>query len=163
MLEVFHSSPIRQLTSLGHLDLHGCVNLQWLPEPIKQLTNLCCCLYLGHCCNLKRLPHQLGDMKGLKMLDASYNPIEQLPDSIVHLKKVVELNLRNFKKLQKLPEQFGKMESLKWFDASRSAIEQLPDTFAGLINLVNLYLSGCENLRVFQILYGGWSFFKYWI
>lgn len=89
------------------------------------------------------------------MLDASYNPIEQLPDSIVHLKKVVELNLRNFKKLQKLPEQFGKMESLKWFDASRSAIEQLPDTFAGLINLVNLYLSGCENLRVFQILYGG--------
>ncbi|WOG90624.1 hypothetical protein DCAR_0309868 [Daucus carota subsp. sativus] len=136
---------IGQLTKLHDLDLGLCVNLKWLPETIKHLTNLGS-LKLGGCSNLTRLPEQLGDIKCLKMLDASSTAIEQVPDSIGHLKDLVDLRLDKCKNLRKLPEQIGNMESLKFFDASSSAIEHLPDTFACLVNLVTLHLGSCENL-----------------
>ncbi|XP_074375106.1 disease resistance protein RPV1-like [Apium graveolens] len=41
--------------------------------------------YLSNC-NLKQLPKQLGDMKLLKVLDASCTTIEDLPDSVTQLR-----------------------------------------------------------------------------
>ncbi|KAL1803640.1 hypothetical protein ACET3Z_032287 [Daucus carota] len=102
--------------------------------------------------NLKQLPEQLGELKGLQRLDASCTSIEELPDSIVELKKLVYLNLSWCEKLRKLPEQFGNMEGLKTFDAAESAIEQLPDSFSNLLNLVHLNLRkfrDCTNLQDF--------------
>ncbi|XP_074344494.1 disease resistance protein Roq1-like isoform X2 [Apium graveolens] len=96
-------------------------------EPIKQLNNLAG-LYLSECCGLKRLPEQLGDMKALKKIDASYTAIEKLPDSITHLNELVELNLLCCSKLTKLPEQLGEMKGLKKLDAGSTLIKQLPDS-----------------------------------
>ncbi|KAL1822857.1 hypothetical protein ACET3Z_009635 [Daucus carota] len=139
------TEPMRQIIVLSHLDFSGCLSMKRLPEPIKQLPNSCH-LDLGRCCNLKLLPEQLGEMKCLKLLDASYTAIEQLPDSIAQLIGLVKLNLHKCKNLRKLPEQFGNMEGLRTLDASSSAIEELPDSFAALINLVELDLNSCKNL-----------------
>ncbi|KAL1822067.1 hypothetical protein ACET3Z_008845 [Daucus carota] len=114
--------------------------------PLKQLANLTH-MNLAGCVNLKQLPEQLGDIKGLKMIDASFSAIEELPDSITHLKKLVKLNLYGCKKLRVLPKQFGNIEGLRTFDATDSAIRQLPDSFVDLINLVDLQLSYCKRLR----------------
>ncbi|KAL8118027.1 disease resistance protein RUN1-like isoform X2 [Apium graveolens] len=116
------------------------------PKPIKHLNNLRY-LYLRACRDLKRLPKQLGDMKALKKIDASYTAIEKLPDSITHLKQLDELNLVCCEKLSKLPEEIGNMKGLKMLDVGSSAIEQLPDSFGGLINLGRLHLSNCQKLR----------------
>ncbi|XP_074380267.1 uncharacterized protein LOC141721305 [Apium graveolens] len=115
------------------------------PRAIKQLT------YLGHlnlarCYNLKRLPEQLGDLKGLRMLDASHTAIEKLPDSISHLKELVQLRLEGCRKLRELPKNFGNMEGLETLDATYTAIRKLPDSFTGLFNLVKLRLYGCKKL-----------------
>ncbi|KAL1806113.1 hypothetical protein ACET3Z_029181 [Daucus carota] len=104
-------------------------------------------LLLGHYYNLRQLPEQLGGMKWLKELDASHAAIEELPDSITQLKKLVPMNLDGCKMLRKLPQQIGNMKGLRTFLASCSAIEQLPDSFVGLVNLERLELSCCRNLR----------------
>ncbi|XP_074380754.1 disease resistance protein RPV1-like [Apium graveolens] len=134
----------QKLVSL-HLPFSKLKKLWKSIKPIKQLTNLGC-LDLKHCCNFKRFPEQMGELKRLKILDASYTAIEELPDSIAHLKKLVKLDLYQCKKLRKLPENFGNMEGLREFDASYSAIELLPDSFISLSNLVNLTLYCCKNL-----------------
>lgn len=97
---------IAHLTVLGCLDLFGCVKLKKLPETIKQLTNSSN-LILGICQNLNRLPEQLGDMTALKMLDARFTSIKQLPDSIVHLKELVILNLYGCSMLRNYQSNLG--------------------------------------------------------
>ncbi|KAL1822041.1 hypothetical protein ACET3Z_008819 [Daucus carota] len=114
-----------------------CYRLKRLPEPIVQLSNLDS-LNVSGCCSLKQLPEQLGDIKALKMLDASYTAFEQLPDSVAHLMELYDLKLISCKKLRTLPEQFGSMEALSMFNASSGVIEELPDSFGSLINLSNL-------------------------
>ncbi|KAL1822044.1 hypothetical protein ACET3Z_008822 [Daucus carota] len=116
------------------------------PMPLKQLNSLVC-LYLSECRDLKRLPEQLGEIKGLKMIDVSVTAIERLPDSVTHLKKLILLNLRFCKKLKNLPEQIGEMKGLKELDARFSAIEKLPNSITQLRELFRLSLFGCKNLR----------------
>ncbi|XP_074380976.1 disease resistance protein Roq1-like isoform X2 [Apium graveolens] len=137
---------IRELTGLYVLDLTECINVKVSSETLGQSSALGF-LYLGYCSNLRQLPKKLGGMKLLKKLDASYTAIEELPDSITQLKKLLYLKLDGCKKLRKLPEQIGNMEGLRTFHASGTAIEQLPDSFGDLINLEKLDLSGCKNLR----------------
>ncbi|XP_074380950.1 disease resistance protein Roq1-like isoform X1 [Apium graveolens] len=136
---------IRELTGLCVLDLTECINVKVSAETLGQSSALTY-LYLSYCSNLTQLPKQLGAMKLLKELDASYTAIEELPDSITQLKKLALLKLDGCKKLKKLPEQIGNMEGLRTFRASYTAIEQLPDSFGDLINLEILDLIGCENL-----------------
>ncbi|XP_017242520.1 disease resistance protein RUN1-like [Daucus carota subsp. sativus] len=153
-LQKVHPS-IRELANLYVLDLRECIHLKdemsiysvkRLSEPVKQWPNMGY-LRLGHYHNLRRLPEQLGDMKWLKELDASYTAIEELPDSITQLKELAWMKLDGCKKLRKLPEQIGNMEGLRTFLANSSAIEQLPDSFVGLVNLEILIMSSCKNLR----------------
>nr|XP_017242468.1 PREDICTED: TMV resistance protein N-like isoform X2 [Daucus carota subsp. sativus] len=115
-------------------------------EPFKQFNSLGC-LYLSKCGDLKRLPEQLGEMKGLKMIDVSCTAIEKLPDSVTYLKKLIQLNLRFCKKLTKLPEQLGDMKGLKELEAGFSAITRLPDSITQLKELFGLDLYGCKKLR----------------
>lgn len=147
---------IRELTGLYILNLNECTRLKELGEPIlkrkrslQPMTQWASMwyLYLGHLSNLRRLPEQLGDMKGLKLLDANHTAIEELPDSITQLEGLYELELSNCKKLRKLPEEFGNMKGLSIFKACNTAISKLPDSFAGFINLVKLDLSCCKSLR----------------
>ncbi|XP_017225566.2 disease resistance protein RUN1-like isoform X1 [Daucus carota subsp. sativus] len=135
--ELPHS--IEKLTALYHLNLNGCVNLKRLLKPITQLTTLSR-LNMRFCSNLRLLPDQLGDLKGLKRLD-------QLGDSIAHLKKLVYLKLEGSKQLRKLPEQFGNMEGLEEFNACHSGIEQLPDSFSNQLKLRSLNLRGCSEMK----------------
>ena len=124
-------------------------NICWLgclKQPIKQLNHLSC-LYLSQCRDLKRLPEQLGDMKTLQKINASFTAIKKLPESITHLKDLIELNLRFCKKLKKFPEQFGELKGLKKLNAGHSAIEQLPDSITQLKELLTLYLFGSKKLR----------------
>ncbi|XP_074380975.1 disease resistance protein Roq1-like isoform X1 [Apium graveolens] len=138
---------IRELPGLFVLDLRECINVKVSAETLGQSSALMGFLYLNYCSNLRQLPKQLGGMKLLKELDASYTAIEELPDSITQLKKLVWLKLDGCKKLKKLPERIGNMEGLRTFLAGGTAIEQLPDSFGDLINLELLDLSCCENLR----------------
>ncbi|XP_074347522.1 uncharacterized protein LOC141686382 [Apium graveolens] len=116
------------------------------PMPIKRFNYLSC-LNLNDCRDLKRLPEQLGDMKALKKIDASFTAIDKLPDSVTQLKGLVTLELFGCKKLRKLPQDIGNMEGLEYFGAGNSAVEQLPDSFGGLFNLVELDLNRCKKLK----------------
>ncbi|WOH15769.1 hypothetical protein DCAR_0935315 [Daucus carota subsp. sativus] len=121
---------IGHLTGLYHLNLNDCVKLKRLPKPITQLTTLSC-LNMSGWSNLKQLPEQLGELKGLKRLNASCTAIEQLPDSIAHLKKLGYLDLRDCKNLTGV-----------------YSIEILMDySFSDLLNLVHLNLRGCSELK----------------
>ncbi|WOG90607.1 hypothetical protein DCAR_0309851 [Daucus carota subsp. sativus] len=121
-------------------------NFYYVKQPFKQFNSLGC-LYLSKCGDLKRLPEQLGEMKGLKMIDVSCTAIEKLPDSVTYLKKLIQLNLRFCKKLTKLPEQLGDMKGLKELEAGFSAITRLPDSITQLKELFGLDLYGCKKLR----------------
>ncbi|XP_074375107.1 disease resistance protein Roq1-like [Apium graveolens] len=76
---------IRELTGLYVLDMTECIPVKNLAESLGQLNKLGY-LCLGYCSNLKQLPKQLGDMKLLKVLDASCTTIEDLPDSVTQLR-----------------------------------------------------------------------------
>nr|XP_017242279.1 PREDICTED: TMV resistance protein N-like isoform X1 [Daucus carota subsp. sativus] len=150
----WHSSPWTHIPSvfcpkhLISIDMPSSkFKVLWkVPMPLKQLSSLGC-LYLSQCGDLKQLPDQLGEIKGLKMIDVSYTAIEKLPDSVTHLKKLIQLNLRSCKKLANLPEQLGDMKALRELDAGSSAIEKLPDSITQLKELFKLSLFGCKNLR----------------
>ncbi|KAL8128293.1 hypothetical protein AgCh_015032 [Apium graveolens] len=114
-------------------------------EPIKHLNYLGC-LYVSHCRDLKRLPEQLGDLKALKKIDASFTAIQKLPDSVIHLKELAELNLRYCERFRELPEQLGELKGLKKLDAHSTAIKQLPDSITRLKELGELKLRYCSNL-----------------
>ncbi|XP_074380970.1 disease resistance protein RUN1-like isoform X5 [Apium graveolens] len=137
---------IRELNGLSSLNLTECIPVKNLAESLGHSSALDS-LRLGYCSNLRQLPKQLGSMKFLKVLDASYTAIEELPDSITQLKELVYLKLDGCKKLRKLPEQIGNMEGLKTLRASYTAIEQLSNSFGSLINLERLNLECCKNLQ----------------
>ena len=90
-LEEVHIS-IGCLLSLISLNLSGCVNLRSLPDNICNFRALKS-LNVGGCSNLEELPMDLGNIESLTELNAWGLAVPKIPDSILNLSKLVELNL----------------------------------------------------------------------
>ncbi|XP_029654604.1 leucine-rich repeat and death domain-containing protein 1-like [Octopus sinensis] len=77
----------------------------------------------------------------LKKLDASYNTISKLPQTIDRVSFLRRLDLSN-NNITHVPESFGNLRYLNYLDMSNNDIEEIPNSICQLkYNLVELYLS----------------------
>ncbi|XP_056421554.1 DISP complex protein LRCH3 isoform X2 [Hyla sarda] len=81
----------------------------------NQLTSL-----PGHLCSLP-----------LKVLIASNNKLDSLPEEICHLRHLTELDV-SCNEIQTLPQQVGKLESLRDLNIRRNHLVRLPEELADL-------------------------------
>ena len=75
------SLSVELVTSLIKLDLGDCKNLSSFPNAYCSLMSLKI-LKLSGCSKIDELPENLGNLKGLEVLDASGTAIKELPTSI---------------------------------------------------------------------------------
>ncbi|KAI9095362.1 hypothetical protein K1719_026396 [Acacia pycnantha] len=157
--------------SLGHhqnlvmVNLKGCNSIKTLPSKfeMKCLETL----VLSGCLQIRRLPEFGKCMKCLSKLDVGETGITKLPQSLVNLCQLVDLNLRNCKslvclpnvihclksikilnisgcpKLSRLPENLNENVALEELDASGTSINEVPSSILHLKNLRSRSFSGC--------------------
>ncbi|KAL1802233.1 hypothetical protein ACET3Z_030880 [Daucus carota] len=171
------SLPVSELpNSIGHLSklvklrLSDNTKLKTLPDAICNLRSLEI-LDISYCRSLIALPVELGNMESLKELDAHGLAVSQLPNSIGHLSKLVELRLSHNKELITLPDtichlrsleilyidscssltalpaDLGMIDSLKELHARCISVPNIPDSVGHLTKLVKLILRGNKNLK----------------
>lgn len=141
------SLPIEvgQLKQLLHLDLRN-NQLASLPASIKDLSRL---VYLDIGSDfpfegnrqLTTIPPALFQLKNLKHLDLTYNPIQELPTEIGALSGLTELQLQNTK-LESLPASIGQLKQLIILGLGNNNLQTLPTEFGQLKSLKGLNLSG---------------------
>ena len=160
-------SSVGYLRGLVLLNMKSCKNLKVLPGRICDLKSLKT-LILSGCSKLERLPENMKGMEHLERLLLDGTSIRELPHSILHLKKLVLLNLRKCKdlrslpnricglksletlivsgcsKLNRLPEDLGMLQCLRSLQADGTAITKPPITLVHLTNLRELSFSGCK-------------------
>ncbi|XP_062075966.1 TMV resistance protein N-like [Humulus lupulus] len=160
-------SSISSLDELFELKLQNCKGLRSLPASICQsqyLTEL----NLSGCSSLENLP----DLpRTLCYLDVSGTLIDQLPTSIESLPYLMNIYLRDCKRLQSLPTCIYKLKELRrlnlygcskfdnfpdilvpmkhlyYLNLYGTAIKELPSSVKNLPNLGELDLGMCENLQ----------------
>ncbi|KAL5778553.1 hypothetical protein ACOSQ2_009290 [Xanthoceras sorbifolium] len=97
-------SSIACLSNLGTLSLEGCKGLEAtglvLPTflGLSNLSNL-----VLSDCNITELPYRLGWLLSLKMLFLRGNNFERIPTSIIHLSKLILLDISCCTRIQSLP------------------------------------------------------------
>ncbi|XP_074364528.1 TMV resistance protein N-like [Apium graveolens] len=162
---------IGRLSKLVELKLRCNTNLKTLPDTICDLSGLKI-LDIGYCEKLEVLPRELGNIKSLEELKAEGLTVLEIPNSIRHLSKLVELRLRCNKKLNTLPDaicdlsalkildigycqglralprELGNIKTLKELNAEGLMVSTLPDSIGYLSKLVVLRLSYNENLKM---------------
>ncbi|XP_017980478.1 PREDICTED: probable disease resistance protein At4g27220 [Theobroma cacao] len=105
------------------------------PPKCQMLTTL-----LLSFCYIKSIPDCFFEqMKGLKVLDLSFNSIKSLPSSISNLEALTVLLVKGCPPLEKLPS-FSKLEALKKLDLKDTKIKNLPHGVERLVNLNYLHL-----------------------
>ena len=82
-------------------------------------------LYMAQC-GLIRVPEELGQLKGLQILDLHSNRLCEIPDELVLLKSLRVL-LLHANRIEKLPANFGNLKHLIELDVSQNLIAYLPD------------------------------------
>ncbi|XVF78279.1 hypothetical protein PTKIN_Ptkin14bG0119000 [Pterospermum kingtungense] len=85
-------------------------------------------------------------MPQLKILDLSWNPIEELPSSISKLQNLTRLLLHNCACLEEVPS-LSKLGALKELDLEATDIKAVPSGMEKLINLKYLNLKWIQNLE----------------
>ncbi|XP_021762210.1 putative disease resistance protein At3g14460 [Chenopodium quinoa] len=98
------------------------------------------------CMRVLRLPHMeftifpesIGDLKLLRLLNLSYNNIEELPDSLSNLVNLQTLLLKGCDKLQKLLENMRCLINLRHVDIDGSSVREMPLRIGNLTNLQTL-------------------------
>ncbi|CAK7328817.1 unnamed protein product [Dovyalis caffra] len=161
LLEVPKS--IQYLDNLSDFNLRSCTSLMSLPSSInlKSLKTL----NLSGCLNLNKYPQMAENIQYLNLNETS---IEELPQSIEHLGRLVALNLRDCKQLRNLPGEVCLLKSLEIADLSGctnitrfpdfsenvrylylsgTAIAELPSSIHRLCRLFALDLMDCKRLR----------------
>jgi len=156
-------SSVQHLDKLVDLDLRGCKRLVNLPS----IINSSCLetLNLSGCASLKKCPETA---RKLTYLNLNETAVEELPQSIGELNRLVALNLKNCNLLVNLPKNMYLLTSLLIADFSGcssitrlpdfsrnirylylngSAIEELPSSIGDLRKLIYLDLVGCNRLK----------------
>ncbi|XVF18906.1 hypothetical protein REPUB_Repub11eG0063900 [Reevesia pubescens] len=112
------------------------ISLQMQPPKCQMLTTL-----LLSDCGIMSIPECFFEqMRGLKILDLSWNHIKSLPNSISNLETLTTLLLSGCKKLESVPS-FSKLQALKKLDLRATGIKELPHGMERLVNLKYLNLS----------------------
>ncbi|XVF78274.1 hypothetical protein PTKIN_Ptkin14bG0118500 [Pterospermum kingtungense] len=98
-------------------------------------------------CAIDSIPESFFQkMPQLKILDLSWNPIEELPSSISKLQNLTRLLLHNCACLEEVPS-LSKLGALKELDLEAIDIKAVPSGMEKLINLKYLNLKWIQNLE----------------
>lgn len=102
-----------QLINLEHLRLDGCRNLASLPNSTWKLRSLQV-LNMEGCSKLERLPEKIGKMLCLEEINAHFTGIQKLPHSIGLLSKlkVLEVDAYDITTLEYVPSCVWNLTSL---------------------------------------------------
>ena len=133
------SLSVKLVTGLVKLDLRDCKNLSSFPNAYCSLMSLKI-LTLSGCSKIDELPENLGNLKGLEVLDVSRTAIKELPTSINHLKNLEKLSFYGCEGLS--PNSSNKLISLR--QRSPYPIGMLVHSLSGLRSLTNLDLRFCN-------------------
>ena len=129
------------LLDLGHL------NLSSLPDMFNDpLFNQLQSLVLEKN-RLKALPNSLIHLKGLEELNLAYNYLTELPDSFGELEGLKKLNVQN-NQLTEWPEFFGQLKGLEELDLAYNYLTKLPDSFGELEGLKKLNVQNNQLTRL---------------
>ncbi|KAE8717137.1 hypothetical protein F3Y22_tig00110059pilonHSYRG00155 [Hibiscus syriacus] len=86
--------------------------------------------------NIKQLPTTMTSLTNLKELDANFNELEYLRQSLCFATTHVKMNIgNNFADLRSLPRSIGNLEMLEELNISNNQIWVLPDSFRMLTRL----------------------------
>ncbi len=106
------------------------------------------CLYDLY--NIESIPNSIVNLDNLKELEISYcGSLTTLPEDLGNLKKLEALTIKNCYRIERLPESLGNLENLKWFTLNYiRTLETLPSTMGNLRNLetLNINQSGITSL-----------------
>ncbi len=80
---------------------------------------------------LKYLPKSVQELKSLKILQMSYNLLNEIPEEIGNLQALKEVLLYN-NKLTKLPESIGKVKSLEILNINNNSLTEIPKSIGDL-------------------------------
>jgi Leucine-rich repeat (LRR) protein len=130
------------MTALQTLNLSR-TGISSLPESIVKLVSLKR-LILSHCDDFKKLSHEVGELKVLKVLDLEGTEIWDLPEN-PKWPRLLQFVLHNSKELRKIPPLFfNYMTALQTLNLSRTGIKSLPESIPRLVSLKRLFLSYCH-------------------
>ncbi|TQE04837.1 hypothetical protein C1H46_009551 [Malus baccata] len=143
-LSEIHPS-IGYLKRLSLVNLKECEMLSSLPRDFYKSKSVET-LFLSYCENFKKLHKNLGEMISLKILEAGFTAIKQVPPSIVGLNNLTHLDLSWCELDDKIPKDLGSLISLQDLNLKRNSFCSLP-SLNDLSKLETLNLSDCINLH----------------
>ncbi|KAI9084095.1 hypothetical protein K1719_033951 [Acacia pycnantha] len=122
------------------VDLKDCKKVKTLPRKLEM--NRLETFVLSGCSKVRKLPEFGKDMERLSKLDLEETAIAKLPQSLGNLIGLLELNLKNCKRLVCLPYNVCKLKALKIFRISScSKLSRLPENLTEIEALEVLDLS----------------------
>ena len=127
----FHLTSIRKLSLSRN-------NLQRLPEEFDSLKRLEI-LLLDHNC-IEELPHSLGKLEHLQILDISFNKLRILSSEFCSLSKMRILEAHS-NCIMDLPHDIGRLEKLESLDMSKNKLVTLPTSICSLGRLFKMNLA----------------------
>ncbi|XVF18898.1 hypothetical protein REPUB_Repub11eG0063100 [Reevesia pubescens] len=131
---------------------------QMQPPKCQMLTTL-----LLSKCGIRSIPECFFEqMRGLKILDLSWNPIESLPNSISNLETLNALLLSGCESLKSVPS-FSKLQALKRLNLERTNIKELPHGMERLVNLKYLNLCGMAITEVPKGIFSKFSCLQHFV
>jgi Leucine-rich repeat (LRR) protein len=89
---------------------------------------------------LRSLPHAIGQLTQLTVLNAHGNQLRALPSEIGLLVRLLQLGLSE-NQFQALPREIGQLTQLIELDVSANQLQALPSEIGQLVRLSNLYIS----------------------
>jgi disease resistance protein RPM1 len=173
-----YSEDIPSLEQFRHLRVLSITYFQQLKnhhvEDIGRLLQLRC-LNLRNT-SLSKLPHRIGDLWCLEMLDLRLTQVRELPASIVNLKKLVHLlvdsdvkfphgiakmqaleqyiNANVFQQSTKFLQELGQLKNLKKLRLDFYGVSTTGDENAVTEEHVKAIMPSLQNLRTLHILFG---------
>ncbi|XP_022155221.1 TMV resistance protein N-like isoform X2 [Momordica charantia] len=129
------------LQKLGFINLKDCICLNKLPEAFCELKSLER-LILSGCSKLEKLPNELGKMESLTTLAADGTCIQELPSTIVGLKKLKCLSITRSNRL--LSKSLAEILWSRIFPSKFSNSIVLPMCLQGFKSLTILRLRNCN-------------------
>ncbi|XP_019059596.1 PREDICTED: TMV resistance protein N-like [Tarenaya hassleriana] len=136
-------SGAQNLCSLKSLNLAYSLELNKLPN-LTRATKLERIILRG-CCQIDEFPESSTNVKEI---DLSRTAIVEVPSSIQHLSRLVDLKLYNCKRLQKLPDTLSSLDKLPHLNLSNcGSLRSIPSGIWKMQSLEVLDLSDCSKLE----------------